>query len=38
MANRSQFKMSIAQRRVRHFSDAMKIKKVREIESRGAVR
>ena len=33
MANRSQFKMSIAQRRVRHFSEAMKIKKVREIES-----
>lgn len=33
MANRSQFKMSIAQRRVRHFSDAVKIQKVREVES-----
>lgn len=33
MANRSQFKMSIAQRRVRHFSDTIKIQKVREIES-----
>lgn len=33
MANRSQFKMSIAQRRVRHFSDAIKIQKVREVES-----
>jgi transposase-like protein len=33
MANRSQFKMSIAQRQVRHFSDTIKIQKVREIES-----
>jgi len=33
MANRSQFKMSIAQRRVRHFSDTFKIQKVREVES-----
>jgi len=33
MANRNQFKMSIAQRRVRHFSEAIKIQKVREIES-----
>lgn len=33
MANRSQFKMSIAQRQVRHFSDAIKIQKVREVES-----
>ncbi|MFN2429926.1 MAG: transposase [Cryomorphaceae bacterium] len=33
MANRNQFKMSIAQRRVRHFSDAIKIQKVREVES-----
>ena len=33
MANRSQFKMSIAQRRVRHFSEAIKIQKVREVES-----
>jgi transposase len=33
MANRSQFKMSIAQRRVRHFSESIKIQKVQEIES-----
>lgn len=33
MANRQQFKMSIAQRRVRHFSDSFKSDKVREIES-----
>ena len=33
MANRSQFKMSIAQRQVRHFSEAIKIQKVHEIES-----
>lgn len=33
MANRSQFKMSIAQRRVRHFSEAIKMQKVREVES-----
>ena len=33
MANRQQFKMSIAQRRVRHFSDTFKCDKVREIES-----
>lgn len=33
MANRSQFKMSIAQRRVRHFSEAIKIQKVCEVES-----
>lgn len=33
MANRSQFKMSIAQRRLRHFSEAIKIQKVREVES-----
>lgn len=34
MANRNEFKMSIAQRRVRFFSDAFKIEKVREIESK----
>jgi transposase len=33
MANRQQFKMSIAQRRVRHFSESFKIEKVGEIES-----
>lgn len=33
MANRNEFKMSIAQRRVRHFSEAIKLQKVREIES-----
>jgi transposase-like protein len=33
MANRNQFKMSIAQRRVRHFSESIKVQKVREIES-----
>jgi transposase len=33
MANRNQFKMSIAQRRVRNFSESFKIEKVREIES-----
>jgi len=33
MANRQQFKMSIAQRRVRTFSESFKIEKVREIES-----
>jgi len=33
MANRQQFKMSIAQRRVRHFSDTFKSDKVKEIES-----
>lgn len=34
MANRSQFKMSIAQRQVRHFSDTFKMEKVRELESK----
>lgn len=33
MANRQQFKMSIAQRRVRYFSETFKSDKVREIES-----
>ena len=33
MARRSQFKMSIAQRMVRHFSESFKIQKVQEIES-----
>jgi len=33
MANLHQFQMSIAQRRVRHFSESFKIEKVREIES-----
>ena len=33
MAIRSQFKMRIAQRRVRHFSGTIKIQQVREIES-----
>lgn len=33
MANRSQFKMGIAQRRVQHFSDTSKIRKVLEVES-----
>lgn len=33
MANRNQFKMSIAQRQVRHFSTTMKMQKVREVES-----
>jgi transposase len=33
MANRNQFKMSIAQRRVRNFSESFKIEKVRELES-----
>ncbi|WP_019600572.1 transposase, partial [Rhodonellum psychrophilum] len=37
MANRNQFKMSIAQRRVRNFSESFKIEKVRELES-GVVR
>lgn len=32
MANRSQFKMSISQRRVRHFSESIKQQKVLEIE------
>lgn len=32
MANRSQFKMSVEQRRVRHFSEEFKRKKVRELE------
>lgn len=33
MANRNQFKMSIAQRRVRKFSESFKAEKVRELES-----
>ena len=33
MANRSQFKMSVEQRRVRHFSEEFKRKKVRELET-----
>lgn len=33
MANRQQFKMSIAQRRARTFSESFKIEKVAEIES-----
>jgi len=33
MANRSQFIMRIAQRRVRHFSGTIKIQQVLEIES-----
>lgn len=33
MANRNQFKMSIAQRRVRHFSDDFKRQKVHELET-----
>ncbi len=33
MANRNQFKMSIAQRRVRNFSESFKAEKVRELES-----
>lgn len=33
MANRDQFQMSIAQRRVRHFSESFKIEKVKELES-----
>jgi transposase-like protein len=37
MANRNQFKMSIAQRRVRKFSESFKVDKVRELES-GATR
>lgn len=37
MANRNQFKMSIAQRRVRNFSESFKIEKVRELES-GTIR
>ena len=32
MANRSQFRMSIAQRRVRHFSEEFRRQKVRELE------
>jgi transposase len=37
MANRNQFKMSIAQRRVRNFSELFKVEKVRELES-GVIR
>lgn len=33
MANRNQFKMSIAQRRVRNFSESFKAEKVSELES-----
>lgn len=33
MANRKQFKMSIAERSVRHFSESFKQSKVRELES-----
>ena len=33
MATREKFKMTIAERRQRHFSDSFKIKKVREIET-----
>ena len=33
MANRNQFKMSIAQRRVRFFSEGFKMEKVRELQS-----
>lgn len=33
MANRNQFKMSIAQRRVRFFSESFKLEKVRELQS-----
>lgn len=37
MASKNQFKMSIAQRRVRNFSDSFKIEKVRDLEA-GIVR
>ncbi len=33
MATREQFKMTVAERRRRHFSDSFKIQKVRELES-----
>lgn len=33
MATREKFKMTIAQRRQRHFSDSFKIQKVRELET-----
>jgi len=33
MATRNQFKMTIAERRHRHFSDSFKIEKVRELET-----
>jgi transposase-like protein len=33
MANREQFKMSVSERRARHFSDNFKRQKVREIET-----
>jgi len=33
MVTREKFKMTIAERRQRHFSDSFKIKKVREIET-----
>ena len=33
MATREQFKMTVAERRRRHFSDSFKIQKVREFES-----
>lgn len=33
MATRNQFKMTIAERRYRHFSDSFKIEKVRELET-----
>jgi len=33
MATRERFKMTIAERRQRHFSDSFKIKKVRELET-----
>jgi len=33
MATRKQFKMTLSERRRRHFSDSFKLKKVREIET-----
>jgi transposase-like protein len=33
MATRSQFKMTVSERRRRHFSDSFKIQKVRELET-----
>jgi len=33
MATRTQFKMSVSERRRRHFSDSFKIQKVRELET-----
>jgi transposase len=37
MANRNQFKMSIAQRRVRNFSESFKTEKIRDLEA-GTIR